>query len=85
MRVVAHPLSLFFKSRGFTDADGMDWLQGVAPEKHGRLVSDNCIDVQDVAPCDTDAILRLANARHFIPASRRTPDDLAAMRSTVKM
>jgi hypothetical protein len=74
-----HPLSLFFQSKGFTDAQGMDWLQGVAPEKHGRLVSDNCVKPEDVCAADTDNVLRIAKAHRFIPVERRTADDIAAI------
>ena len=76
-----HPLTLFFHSRKFTNDEGMAWLQGRGPGKHGRLISDHCITPEDVAACDTDAILRLAHAEHFIPADRRTPDDNARLKS----
>jgi len=80
MRETVHPLTLFFQSRKFTAADGMAWLQSEGREKYGALISDNCVMPEDVADCDVDAVLRLANARHFIPASRRTAEDLEAMK-----
>ena len=57
----------------------MAWLQGRGPERHGRLISDNCIWPEGVAARDTDAILRLAGAEHFIPSERRTPEDEARL------
>jgi hypothetical protein len=72
-----HPLTAFFHSRRFTIADGMAWLQGVAPERFGRLISDNCIMPEDVAACDVDAVLRLARQAQFIPRERQLPGDAA--------
>jgi hypothetical protein len=72
-----HPLTAFFHSRRFTIADGMAWLQGVAPERFGRLISDNCIEPEDVAACDVDAVLRLARQAQFIPRERQLPGDAA--------
>jgi hypothetical protein len=78
-RETIHPLELLFRSKGFLNGEGMDWLQGEAPGIHGRLIADCCVDPCDVADCDVDAVLRLANARHFIPVERRTDEDLRMM------
>lgn len=44
-----------------TDTDGMNALQE-GPE---LLISDNCVNLEDVAPCDVDTVLVRAKATFF--------------------
>lgn len=74
-----HPLLLFFHARKYTAEEGMAWLQGRGRDTHGAMISDNCITPEDVASCDTDAVLRLAHAEMFIPYERRTTADHARL------
>lgn len=54
-------LRLLFWSRRMTDDEGMNALQG-GPE---LFISDNCVNIEDVAPCDVDVVLVRAKATFF--------------------
>lgn len=51
-----HPLALFFHSKKFTINEGLNWLQA-----NGHI-SDNCIELEDVAEVDWRRVLKLAGA-----------------------
>lgn len=48
-----HPLTIAMIARKWSVTSGMNWLQD-----HG-LISDNCIDPEDVATVDVDRVLKL--------------------------
>lgn len=50
----AHPLTALFHARNFTNTEGMNWLQDRG------LISDNCVTVESVAPCDIERVLNMA-------------------------
>lgn len=51
-----HPLTALFHARRMTTTEGMNWLQ-----ERGHI-SDLCVTVEDVAPCDVLAVLKKATA-----------------------
>lgn len=53
-----HPLKRLFAARKMTEREGMNALQ----EGPILLISDNCVTADDVAPCDTRAVLERAGA-----------------------
>lgn len=52
-----HPLTRLFLARCFSPVTGMNWLQ------ERGLVSDCCVTVEDVAPCDVARVVALFAAR----------------------
>lgn len=53
-----HPLRVLFYTRKLCDRAGMNLLQE-GPE---LFISDNCVRLEEVAPCDVDAVLERAGA-----------------------
>jgi len=69
-----HPLLTFFLWRGFTVQAGLNWLQLRA------WISDNVVQLHDVASPDVERILAAAKVRHFFPSDLaplcRRPDPI---------
>ena len=53
-----HPLRLLFAGRKFTDREGMNLLQDPG------LISDLCVEPEDVAPCDVERVLAMRRYMH---------------------
>lgn len=67
-----HPLLVLADYARWSEGELMDWLQG------NGWVSDLCIDVYDVAPCDVKRVLIAASVKY--PAlSRFNLDDLQSI------
>lgn len=56
------PLQRVFWSRGYTELAGLNWLQ-----ERGHI-SDLCVTMADVAPCDAERVLSLWRARWKVAA-----------------
>lgn len=59
-----HPLRIFFRAKVVTTEEGMNRLQDRG------LISDNCVNPEDVAPIDVERVLRKFDALWAIPSRK---------------